>query len=73
MHPKRDNIKKIVQVPVSVMGEAASLGLAYIELILLESLGYNGQYTDRFTKRSQQVQWSESRDAIQPVVNRAMP
>jgi hypothetical protein len=73
MHPKRDNIKKIVQVPVSVMVEATSLGLAYIELILLESLGYNGQYTDRFTKRSQKVQWSESKDAIQPVVSRAMP
>ena len=69
VHPKRENINKIVQVPVKIMSEATSLALAYIELVLLESLGYNGQYTDRFSKRSQNVRWMESEDAIQPVAN----
>lgn len=70
MHPKIDTIGKILKVPTNIMNEATSLGLAYVELILLESLEYRGNYTDRFTRRSQPTQWSISKDIIQPVVNR---
>lgn len=69
VHPKKESIEKIVDVPTSIMVQAAKLGLAYIELILLNILEYRGHYTDRFTKTSRPIAWSISPDATQSVAN----
>lgn len=70
MHPQKDKIDKIVGVPEKIMVQATSLGLAYIELILLNVFEYEGHYMDRFTRTVKPLVWSISHDAIQPVGNK---
>jgi hypothetical protein len=71
VHPRKENIEKIVEVPVSIMGQVTSLGLAYIELIILNIFGYKGPYTDRFTGNTKSTAWIISPDAIQSVINKS--
>ena len=69
VHPEKDKLGKIVNVPVTVMAQTANLGLAYIELIVLNSIEYKGPYTDRFAKTTKPIAWSVSSDKIQSVAN----
>lgn len=68
MHPRRRDGELLV--PVEVWAEGWQLGMLYLELLILNRLGYKGRYSDRFRSgwvgRTFGVPWAPSGAPLNP-------